>query len=117
MKDKNALDKNTDGNKIKGIGRRGFIKSAAVATLSAGFVGASGAKKVLAYPAEAKKGWHKSGKLQSHPIIRAPRGTERFWAKVRKTFNLPRNYIHMNTGTTGSQPLFSQNNLSVYNQY
>jgi selenocysteine lyase/cysteine desulfurase len=117
MKKKDTLENNTDGSRAKGIGRRGFIKSAAVATLSAGFVGASGAQKVIAYSGDARRGWHQSGKLQAHPIIRAPRGTERFWSKVRKTFNLPRNYIHMNTGTTGSQPLFSQNNLSVYNQY
>ncbi len=40
---------------------------------------------------------------------------ERFWANVRKAFILPNDYIHMNTGTTGSQPLFSLSNLAVYN--
>lgn len=56
-------------------------------------------------------------KLQPHPKIDARRGSEYFWKKVRKTFLLPDDYIHMNTGTTGSQPLFSINNLGVYNLY
>ena len=55
MKDPIASEKKTKGNRAKGIGRRGFLKSAAIATLSAGLVGTSGAKNVIAYSGEAKK--------------------------------------------------------------
>ena len=51
------------------------------------------------------------------PQIKGNPGTEQFWDKVRQTFVLPDDYIHMNTGTTGSQPLFSLVNLGVYNLY
>ena len=37
--------------------------------------------------------------------------------RCSNTFVLPDDYIHMNTGTTGSQPLFSLVNLGVYNLY
>jgi selenocysteine lyase/cysteine desulfurase len=58
-----------------------------------------------------------SSTLQAYPKVSANPGSEGFWVQVRKAFTLPSNYIHMNTGTTGSQPLFSQNNLAVYNNY
>ena len=52
--------------------------------------------------------------LQPHPKIHAKRGTEAFWAQVRKTFVLD-DYIHMDTGTTGSMPYFAMLNQAVYN--
>jgi selenocysteine lyase/cysteine desulfurase len=71
------------------------------------------------------RGWHPrdhaaealADTLLPHPVIDARPGTEGFWHQVRKAFALPDDYIHMNTGTTGSQPLFAQNNLAVYNRY
>jgi isopenicillin-N epimerase len=109
--------------KIKELDRRSFLKGAATTALTAGFVGTGVAD---AFTLEDDYKWH--GKkhhvppislqeLLPHPKINAWRGTERFWEKVRETFLLPRNYIHMNTGTTGSQPQFSLNNLEVYNLY
>jgi len=45
-------------------------------------------------------------KLRPVPTIRGSPGSEGYWNHVRNAFALPDNYIHMNTGTTGSQPLF-----------
>src|SRR5215475_4319281 len=58
-------------------------------------------------------------KLQPHPVIRGNPSSERYWRDVRRAFPLPPagDYCHYNTGTTGSQPFFSINNLAVYNNY
>ncbi len=58
-------------------------------------------------------------KLQPFPTINGSPTTDKFWADVRKQFPLPPvgSYCHYNTGTTGSQPYFSLNNLAVYNLY
>lgn len=104
--------------KVTGLGRRDFLKGVAAAALTAGFIG-TGEARALALP----KGWAHSHEnilpqtLQPHPTIHGSRNSEHFWEKVRQTFVLPNNYIHMNTGTTGSQPLFSLSNLAVYNIY
>jgi selenocysteine lyase/cysteine desulfurase len=58
-------------------------------------------------------------KLMPYPLIKGNPSQERFWHEVRRAFPLPPvgHYCHYNTGTTGSQPFFSINNLAVYNLY
>lgn len=107
--------------KEKGMDRRNFLKGVATAALAAGFIGTREAKAI-----GISDGLQSGGKgqpyalpegLLPHPEITAARGSEGFWNQVRKAFLLPENYIHMNTGTTGSQPFFSLNNLAAYNYY
>ncbi|MGZ9135166.1 MAG: twin-arginine translocation signal domain-containing protein, partial [Candidatus Deferrimicrobiaceae bacterium] len=105
----------------KGMDRRDFLRGVATAALAAGFVGTREAA-AIGMPGRLRKGkWGIKhalpDELLPHPEITAARGSERFWHQVRKSFVLPENYIHMNTGTTGSQPLFSLINLGVYNLY
>ena len=123
IKKKGAPTQDVVMKKAKELDRRSFLKGAAAAALTGGFVGTS-VSNAFARDDDYERHGRKhhvppiSGhKLLPHPKINARRGTERFWQKVRKTFLLPRNYIHMNTGTTGSQPKFSLNNLGVYNLY
>jgi len=99
--------------KMTGLGRREWFKGAAAAGLAAGLLG----------PREARATQPKPGMpwasipdtLSAPPRIMAMQGSEGFWNQVRKAFPLSDDYIHMNTGTTGSQPVFSLNNLAVYN--
>jgi isopenicillin-N epimerase len=51
------------------------------------------------------------------PTLKGNPNSEGYWVNVRKEFVLPQNYIHMNTGTTGSQPTFSLHNKGVYDLY
>ncbi|HYG70306.1 MAG TPA: aminotransferase class V-fold PLP-dependent enzyme, partial [Anaeromyxobacteraceae bacterium] len=99
-----------------GLGRRDLFKGAVAAGLTAGLLGPSPARarppSVLGTPAP----WIPD-RLQAPPRITQPAGTELFWNEVRKAFPLSDGYIHMNTGTTGSQPVFSLNNLAVYNAW
>jgi len=95
------------------LNRRDFLKGAASTALVAGFVGPNAAP-VLAQPS---KEIERPGKLMPYPQIKGDPAAEKFWKEVSKAFPLPKDYIHMNTGTTGSQPLFSLNNLAVYNAY
>jgi isopenicillin-N epimerase len=104
-------------NQAKGLDRRDFLKGVAAAALTAGFIGTGEAAQMIAPPGLQKKQHILPNMLQPFPEIKGWRGTEKFWAKVQETFVLPDNYIHMNTGTTGSQPLFSLINLGVYNAY
>ena len=100
----------------KGFGRRDFLKGVGSAALAAGFIGLQKGEALAAKPA----GTPNNGlltTLQTYPTINANPNSEGYWNQVRKAFTLPNNYIHMNTGTTGSQPLFSQVNLAVYNNY
>ena len=57
--------------------------------------------------------------LAPTPTIKGNPADDKFWREVRKQFPLPPagDYCHYNTGTTGSQPFFSINNLAVYNLY
>ena len=103
--------------KEKNIDRRGFLKSAAAAALTAGLVGTAESQAFGRQPKPHKMPPLNDHELQPHPIINAQPGSEYFWEKVRETFLLPDDYIHMNTGTTGSQPRFSFNNRMVYNLY
>jgi selenocysteine lyase/cysteine desulfurase len=100
-----------------GIARRDFLKGIAAAALTAGFISPSEAKAFMDRPGKGCGQNILPQTLQPHPVIKEDVGTEQFWAKVRQTFVLPDDYIHMNTGTTGSQPLFSLVNLGVYNLY
>ncbi len=100
-----------------GIARRDFLKGIAAAALTAGFIGPSEAKAFVDGGRCGQASNILPQNLQPYPQIKARRGTEGFWNQVHQTFVLPDNYIHMNTGTTGSQPLFSLVNLGVYNLY
>gem|GEM_PF-5259938 len=99
-----------------GFGRRDFLKGAVSTAIATGFVGL---RKTDAHAASTASRQNNClpDTLQPPPAINAPPGTERFWKQVKQAFSLPDDFIHMNTGTTGSQPLFSQINLAVYNNY
>lgn len=103
-------------NQASGLDRRDFLKGVAAAALTAGFIGTSEARALAAPLAQGQQNFLPQT-LQPHPTIQGSRKTEYFWEQVRQTFVLPENYIHMNTGTTGSQPLFSLSNLGVYNLF
>ncbi len=103
--------------KTTGLGRRDFLKGLTAAALTAGFIGPSEAAQIAAPAGLPKYQNFLSDLLLPFPEITAPRGTEDFWNQVRQTFVVPDNYIHLNTGTTGSQPIFSLINLGVYNVY
>ena len=96
-----------------GLDRRDFLKGVASAAAAAGVMAAPGAAIAKPLAATGLQGNPKS--LEGPPRLNS-RG-EAFWRDVREAFLLPRDYIHMNTGTTGSQPGFSLNNLAVYNLY
>lgn len=99
-----------------GLNRRDFLKGVGSTALAAGFIGTETAGALTAPPNQFKSD-RLPGELLSPPRITAAPHSEGFWNQVGKAFPLPANYIHMNTGTTGSQPLFSLNNLAVYNLY
>lgn len=101
-----------------GLDRRDFLKVFGLTAAATGLVGPAAALaesvetlSPLAVPAGFPK------KLQPPPKLKKNPSTEKYWRSVRNAFALPSNYIHMNTGTTGSQPAFSLNNLAVYNLY
>ena len=101
-----------------GIARRDFLKGIAAAALTAGVIGTGEARALAAAPpcGHSQKNLLPQA-LQPFPKIQAHKKNEVFWAQVASSFVIPDNYIHMNTGTTGSQPLFSLINLGVYNLY
>jgi selenocysteine lyase/cysteine desulfurase len=88
-----------------------MFKGAAAAGLAAALwkpgVAAAGAPKFTASAAN---------KLLPHPQILGNPKQEQFWSQVRKAFTLG-DYIHMNTGTTGSPASYVLNNLAVYEAY
>ncbi|QEM69231.1 aminotransferase class V-fold PLP-dependent enzyme [Geobacter sp. FeAm09] len=102
--------------KTGGFGRRDFLKGAVSAAIAAGCIGLREPAAHAASPACSLTSGL-PGTLLPPPAINAVPGTEKFWKQVKKAFPLPDDYIHMNTGTTGSQALFSQHNLAVYNTY
>jgi hypothetical protein len=106
-----------DAKQPGGLDRRDFLRGVAAAAVSAGLIGNSEAQVLLAPPGRPGLPLALPDELQPHPVIRAAPHSEGFWNQVRKAFVLPPDYIHMNTGTTGSQPLFSLVNLGVYNLY
>lgn len=97
-------------------GRRGFMKGAALGGAASLF--AFGANPTLAAPAAVRHpyGADPAAGLANVPTIGAS-GGEAFWTEVRNHFGLAQDYVHMNTGTTGSMPLFAQQNLAVMNAY
>ena len=98
-----------------GVDRRGFLKGFASAAVATGLVGP---RQVLANGSHERQGRETFGEeLLAPPIIGGKHRNERYWEKVAQEFGLADDYIHMNTGTTGSQPQFVQNNLAVYNRY
>lgn len=100
-----------------GLNRRNFLKGAAAAAVTAGVLGSTEARALTRWAGRGKDSSVLPDTLLPHPLVNANPGSEGFWHQVRKAFPLPNDYIHMNTGTTGSQPLFSLNNLAVYNHY
>ncbi len=96
--------------------RRNFLKGVGSAALAAGFVGLENGEAHAAKPAGTPNNGLPTT-LLTYPTINANPSSEGFWNQVSKAFVLSNDYIHMNTGTTGSQPLFSQVNLAVYNNY
>lgn len=102
-----------------GFDRRGFLRGLGSTALVGAFGGIADARADEAPRRprpeelldEAREG------LARPPVPTARRGTERYWRQVRQAFLLPDRYIHLNTGTTGSQPRFSLVNLAVYNLY
>jgi len=106
-----SKDENTRG----GLDRRGFLKGMATAA-AAGSVGMPAAALADDHGRGRGRGLRGNPKRLETPPRLHGHG-ERFWRDVRRAFALPRDYIHMNTGTTGSQPEFSLNNLAVYNLY
>ncbi len=104
---------------IDGLERREFLQGFAGVTAMAGLLGPA---RVLAdddddddYDEGSRPKIAKA--LLPPPQIDADPSTEKYWSKVRKAFLLDKDYIHMNTGTTGSQPAFALNNFSAYNRY
>lgn len=100
-----------------GFKRRDFLKGVASAAMAAGFIGV---REAAAYRAPSGLPNIPRGlptALMPHPNITAAPRSEGFWRQVRMAFPLPENYYHLNTGTTGSQPVFSLVNLGVYNLY
>ena len=103
-----------------GIDRRDFLRGVSAAGVTAGLLGMSGRKAAAAYPSPPGQSHVPPvihNELLPPPHVSGAPGSEAFWASVKEAFILPKNYIHMNTGTTGSQPFFSINNLAVYNLY
>lgn len=100
-----------------GVNRRDFMKGIASAALAAGFISLKDADAMGKSTYAPSIPRELPSVLQKHPSITAFPNSEGFWNQVGKAFPLPENYIHMNTGTTGAQPLFSLINLGVYNLY
>lgn len=98
--------------------RRNFLKGAAGGAIATGAIAGGAATTTLvgANPAAAQTSASPQMSLMPHPTIDAAPGSDAFWQQVHAAFPL-QNYIHMNTGTTGSMPIFAQNNLAVYNNY
>ncbi len=97
-----------------GLERRDFLKGFASAAVAAG---------VMAPGAALASGSSNNGRgslpkrLEGPPRVNGNPWSEGYWQQVRRAFLFDRDYIHMNTGTTGSLPGFSLNNLAVYNRY
>lgn len=96
-----------------GVGRRDLFRKAAIATAAVAIAPGEALAEVAP---GARLSWG-VGELQAPPALTAPRGTDRFWHQVRKAFALPGDYVHMNTGTTGTPPAFVLRNLAVYGAY
>ncbi|WP_295884345.1 twin-arginine translocation signal domain-containing protein [uncultured Thiohalocapsa sp.] len=103
-----------------GLDRRSFMTGVATATAAGGLMGPgaalAGNGNAFGRGRDLSDGWLPR-RLLPAPDPRGNPGTEAYWRRVRRAFVLDRDYIHMNTGTTGSLPRFAQHNLGVYNLY
>jgi selenocysteine lyase/cysteine desulfurase len=97
-----------------GEGRRAWLGKLAAGGLALGLAPGQAAAGGRGDPLP---GAGRADALLPPPALPGPRGSERRWRAVRHAFVLPDDYIHMNTGTTGSQPAFVLNNLAVYDRY
>ncbi|WP_296806408.1 aminotransferase class V-fold PLP-dependent enzyme [Thiocapsa sp.] len=107
----------TTNKQGSGLDRRDFLKGFASATVAAGLVGPG---EVLAKGQSGPPGvppGQFGRELLAPPRISGRPTGEAYWHRVRQAFSLADDYIHMNTGTTGSPPEFVLNNLAVYNRY
>lgn len=99
--------------------RRYFLRGAAGRTLAKDAV--AGGPPLLAPGQAAAQSGAAGGvpdmRLLAHPTIAAEPEGDAFRREVRAAFPLPENYVHRNTGTTGSRTTFAQDNLAVYNHY
>jgi selenocysteine lyase/cysteine desulfurase len=98
-------------NSSDGVGRRELFRGAAVASIAAAFAPEVARASTTSTPA-VRRALH--GELLAPPALAGGPRTERFWRQVRRAFVLPEDYIHLNTGTTGSPPAFVLENLAVY---
>lgn len=98
--------------------RRSFLRGLMGSALSVGLIGQAEAKDLVG-PGWGNRRYFEDipAVLKQYPEVRGNKGSERFWREVSEAFALSEDYIHMNTGTTGAQPIFSLNNLIVYNLY
>ncbi len=102
------------------FGRRSLMKGIAGAGLATGLIGFDRARAAPGNGLQlGNLGAELPSVLQAPPRLTAAPGSDGFWNQVKKTFIVGSldNYIHMNTGTTGSQPFFVLSNLAVYNLY
>jgi len=109
--------------------RRGFLRTAGATVLGSGGIGSGilgtatvGAALLAPGSAHATRSGRWSHNdlpdtLMTYDPVNGNPESEWYWRQVRRAFALPQDYIHMNTGTTGSPPRFVQNNLAVYNHY
>ena len=100
----------------KGMERRDFLKGITAAGLGAS-AGVISSTEARTFDRRIPRGSPIPSVLQPHPRIDAHPNSEGFWNQVRKAFVLPKDFFHFNTGTTGSMPLFSMQNLAVYNSF
>lgn len=98
--------------------RRDFLKQLGAAGAATGLLGSGTA--LAGYAGRSEHGGRNRSlpdSLQGPPRLPRGRHPRTFWRAVRSAFLMDPDYIHMNTGTTGSLPGFALNNLSVYNYY
>jgi isopenicillin-N epimerase len=105
-----------DAASAPGLGRRDFMKGVATATAAGGLGLLAPGAAIADSNSGQRRGWLPKG-LSAPPAINGNPATENYWRKVRKAFTLDADYIHMNTGTTGSLPAFALGNLGAYNLY
>jgi selenocysteine lyase/cysteine desulfurase len=97
--------------KANGLGRRELFRTAAMAAAATAFAPSKALAGTSAAPVARKAA---NGDLLPPPELTQPRASERFWRQVRRAFVLPDDYIHLNTGTTGTPAAFVLDNLAVY---
>lgn len=93
------------------VGRRELFRTAAVASVAAAFAPDVARANTVATPVVRRA---LRGELLPPPALTGRPDSEKFWRQVRRAFVLPDDYIHLNTGTTGSPPAFVLENLAVY---